>query len=202
MDKAHKERMKALEDLKELSKPLERVIVFIDGGYLRRTFNDLFGDDNIDYGKMLDGLLGLYNSLPSNPFRADLIRAYYYDGIVSEEEDEFRQQKEYFYLVTNHFFFTLRLGRLIKSSKKKFRQKGVDVLMAIDALTMAYQNHYDTGIFFMEDRDFIPLIEAVKQAGKKTIVVFYGLKGSDELRRAFDVRIVLDKDSMRPWHSN
>jgi len=72
--------------------------------------------------------------------------------------------------------------------------------MAIDALTMAYRNHYDTGIFFIEGRDFVPLIEAVKQAGKKTIAVFYGLKGSDELRRTFDLRIGLTKDLMRPWH--
>jgi len=28
-------------------KPLERVMIFIDGGYLRKLFIDLFGDDNI-----------------------------------------------------------------------------------------------------------------------------------------------------------
>jgi hypothetical protein len=32
-------------------KPLERVMIFIDGGYIRKIFNDLFGNDNIDYWK-------------------------------------------------------------------------------------------------------------------------------------------------------
>lgn len=72
--------------------------------------------------------------------------------------------------------------------------------MAVDALSMAYQNHYDAGIFFLEDRDFVPLIEAVKQAGKKTIGVSYGVKASDELRRTFGLRIALLKDNVRPWH--
>lgn len=175
-------------------------MIFIDGGYLRRTFKDLFGDDNIDYSVMLRKLVELYDDLPNNLFRANLIRAYYYDAIVSEKDDDFQRQKEYFYSVTNPFFYTLRLGRLVKSSRRKSRQKGVDILMAIDALSMAYQNHYDTGIFFLEDRDFVPLIRAVKQAGKKTISISYGAKASDELRRTFDVRVALLKDNLRPWH--
>lgn len=173
---------------------------FIDGGYLRKTFEELFGDDNIYYGKVLQSLLKFFNDMPNYPFRANLIRAYYYDAIVSKEEDEYERQKQYFYSVTNNFFYTVRLGYLVKSSKKKFRQKGVDILMAIDALTMAYRNYYDAGIFFLEDRDFLPLIEAVKQAGKKTFQVFYGVKGSDQLRRVFDFRIALTKDLMKPWH--
>ena len=57
-------------------KPLERLMIFIDGGYLRKVFCDLFGDDNIDCEKLLTFLLQWYNKLPSNPFRANLIRAY------------------------------------------------------------------------------------------------------------------------------
>lgn len=182
-------------------KPLERLMIFIDGGYLRRIFTDLFGDDNIDYGKMSDSLLGWYNSIPSNPFQANLIRIYYYDAIVEEGEEEFKEQREYFKSVTKGFFYTVRLGRLVKSSKKKFRQKGVDILIAIDALTMAYRDYYETGMFFIGDRDFVPLIEAVKNAGKKTILVFGGTSiPPHELIVAFDFRIALLKKYVEPWH--
>lgn len=37
---------------------------------------------------MLKELVKLYDDLPDNPFRENLIRAYYYAAIVSEEEDE------------------------------------------------------------------------------------------------------------------
>ena len=39
--------------------------------------------------------------------------------------------------------------------------------MAIDSLTMAYQDIYDSGLFLLGDRDFIPLIEAIKATGKR-----------------------------------
>lgn len=182
-------------------KPLERVMIFIDGGYLRRFFTDLFGDDKIDYGKMSDSLLDLYNSMPYFPFQANLIRIYYYDAIVEETEEEFKDQREYFQSVINHFFYTVRLGRLVKSSKKKFRQKGVDILMAIDALTMAYRNYYDAGMFFIGDRDFVPLIEAVKNAGKKSILIFSETNiPPHELIGTFDFRIALTKEQIESWH--
>lgn len=171
-------------------------MIFIDGGYLRKNLCDSFGDDNIDFGELLDILLNWYNSLPSYLFQANLIRAYYYDAIVSEEDKEFAKQKEYFKSVTNPFSFTVRLGRLVRSSKKKFKQKGVDILMAIDALSKAYENHYDTAIFVLGDRDFLPLVEAVKDAGKKTIGVFWISNVASELLAAFDYRIVPDEESL------
>lgn len=44
--------------------------------------------------------------------------------------------------------------------------------MATDALTKAYRNQYNTAIFIVGDGDFIPLIEAVNDAGKKTICIY------------------------------
>ena len=53
-----------------------------------------------------------------------------------------------------------------------FRQKGVDILMAIDVLTMAYLDYCESGFFVLGDRDFKPLIDAVKDSGKKTFGFF------------------------------
>ena len=190
-------------------KPTERVMVFIDGGYLRDTYRKLFGDDNIDYGELLKGLIVLYEKIPENPFRADIIRAYYYDAICSKKESEYDVQVRYFKSVTKYFRYSMRLGHLVqtvKGEKKRFRQKGVDTLMAIDALTKAYLNHYDTGIFLLADRDFIPLIEAVKNTGKKTVGFFHGNETSpnviqtkvpQRLMRVFDWRVALPEKTLR-----
>jgi len=191
-------------------KPIERVMIFIDGGYLRKTYQEVFGDDKIDFLKLVRGLATFYESNPYNIFRTDLIRAYYYDAIVREKEPEYEEQRKFFDSVTKGFSITLRLGELIKSSKRESRQKGVDILMAIDALSKAYMDHYDTAIFLLGDRDFIPLIEAVKDSGKKTFGLYYGTmelegrvrsKVSNELSKVFDFRLVLTKDILAHWRS-
>ncbi|HML03923.1 MAG TPA: NYN domain-containing protein [Candidatus Bathyarchaeia archaeon] len=189
-------------------RPTERVMIFIDGGYLRKTYRELFGDDKIDYLALPRGLLNLYEATPFNIFRADLIRAYYYDAIVSEKEPERDEQQKYFNSVSGNFSITVRLGELVKSSKGEPRQKGVDILMAIDTLSKAYMNHYDVAMFLLGDRDFIPLIEAVKNSGKKTFGFYYGIedekgqidsKVPDELSRTFDFRVALLEETLKKW---
>ena len=182
-------------------KPLERVVIFIDGGYIRKISNDLFGDDTIDYWKIRNDLQKWYNQIPSNPFRANLIRAYYYDGIVDETENEYATQRKYFdELQEKCVFVDVCLSEAVKLENGRFRQKGVDVLMAIDSLTMAYQDIYDSGLFLLGDRDFIPLIEAIKSTGKKTYGFLYEKNLSQKLRMTFDYRKILNAENIESWH--
>ena len=89
------------------------------------------------------------------------------------------------------------LGELIELSRPK--QKGVDTLMAIDALTKAYTNQYDTGMLMIGDRDFIPVVEAVKDAGKKTMCVYHPPSTSRDLVRIFDMHVSFDKQTVKKW---
>ena len=90
---------------------------------------------------------------------------------------------------------TVRLGEAIRG-KDGLRQKGVDILMAIDSLTKAYQNHYDVAMFIVGDRDFIPLVREVKNAGKKTWGIYSRSHLVHELAVEFDLRTYLTKDRM------
>lgn len=130
-----------------------------------------------------------------------MIRIYYYDGIVDPKEDANAnaQQREYFDLVERNQNISVVLGEAVKVSEGKFRQKGVDVLLAIDALSMAYLDHYDSGLFVLGDRDFKPLIEAIKSAGKKTFGFSYIENVSKELTRTFDFRLAFNKRIMEGW---
>ena len=180
--------------------PLERVMIFIDGGYLRKLFLDLIGDDNIDFFKLRNYMLDLYDRAPVNPFQANLIRVYYYDGISDKEPDRTKHKKRFDSLQGRYFFLTVKLGEAVKLPDGSFRQKGVDILMAVDALTMAYRNYYDCGLFLLADRDFIPLIRAVKNAGKKTYSFNYVKNVPLELTRTFDFRYGFGKAEMEQWH--
>lgn len=182
-------------------KPLERIMIFIDGGYIRKIFIDLFDDDNIDYWKIRNDLQKWYNQISYNPYRANLIRAYYYDGITDESDEEYTQQRKYFdELKEECVFFDVCLAEAVKLEDRRYRQKGVDVLMAIDSLTMAYQDIYDSGLFLLGDRDFIPLIEAVKGTGKKTYGFLYEKNISHKLRVTFDYRKILNDENIKSWH--
>lgn len=180
------------------SMPFERIMVFVDGGYLRRLCKEFWGHDNIRWSRLSWSFIRMFNTYGTNPFNADLIRIYYYDAIVPETDPDYVTQNKYFEKIEAGYAYTVRLGTLVKSSKKrKERQKGVDIQMAIDALTKAYQNHYETAIFLLGDRDFKPLIEAVKDAGKKTIGIYYKPTCPDDLARSFDMRIYLYKNAFK-----
>ena len=69
--------------------------------------------------------------------------------------------------------------------------------MPVDAITKAYQNHYDTGIFLMGDADFIPLIEAVKNAGKKTMLIYHKSNSSKDLVNTFDMHSFLEEQHLK-----
>ena len=181
------------------SKPFERVIVFIDGGYLRELCKDHYGHDKIDFKKLRLWLISYFNRLPKYPFQANLIRIYYYDAIVDKTHQDYDAQKKYFESIEKERFYTVRLGELVKSSKKKRKQKGVDVQMAIDALAKAYQDQYELGIFAIGDQDFIPLINAVKDAGKKTLCFAHHPSSSHELLKTFDTRIYFTPKDMKDW---
>lgn len=177
-------------------KPFEKVMVFIDGGYLRETFKKRYGHDNIEFGRLSLGFILFLNEYPYNPFQADLIRIYYYDAIVDKRHPDYESQRAYFDSIEDESKYTVRLGEHIESPRG-LKQKGVDILMAIDAITKAYTNQYSTGIFFMGDRDFVPLIRAVKEAGKKTMGVYCETNSANQLIRTFDMRVNLGEITLK-----
>lgn len=187
--------------LEQLQKPLERVMVFVDGAYLRELCKRFGGHDDINFAHLSWVFIRMFETFTQGikPSQANLIRIYYYDAIVDEKHTDYEAQKKYFELIDQQYAYTVKLGKLVRSPKTKFKQKGVDILMAIDALTKAYRNHYETGMFLIGDGDFKPLIEAVKDAGKKTIGVFHQPTCSKDLARSFDMRIGFDEKAIKSW---
>ena len=123
----------------------ERVMVFIDGAYLRKTMRDLFNDESIDWIELRNFFVDKFNDL-AEPFSANLIRIYYYDAQVAYGDAEYKQQSAYFRKIRGKKQYSLRLGEAVRSGHGELRQKGVDILVAIDALSKAYENHFESAI--------------------------------------------------------
>lgn len=180
--------------------PLRRLMIFVDGGYLRegirRIFRDEEMDEKINYGKLRDSIV---ERTASQGIRPELIRAYYYDAQVAQNDGKFEEQEKYFRKIRSRKFYEIRLGRLIKTNGG-YRQKGVDILIAVDMLTKGYLKHYDIAAFLGGDDDFVDLISAVKNlAGRRIFGFFYSYNVSKRLQRCFDVEFKLTKEQVRSF---
>ena len=73
----------------------------------------------------------------------------------------------------------------------------MDVLIATDVLSKAYQDHYDIAVLLTGDEDFIPLVDAVKNSGKRIYGVFFEESNfTDNLKDSFDSHLVINRKWM------
>jgi uncharacterized LabA/DUF88 family protein len=105
----------------------------------------------------------------------DLKESIYYVGRVKTGKDEkaqklFSDQRKLLARLKKHNY-TYSLGYLMKSGKEdSYHEKGVDVQIALDILTAAYEKKFKKIILVSSDTDLIP---AVKKALDKGLEVEY-----------------------------
>jgi hypothetical protein len=54
--------------------------------------------------------------------------------------------------------------------------KGVDVTLTTALVSHAYRDDYDVAFLICGDGDYVPVVEEIKHAGKRVVVVFFGEK--------------------------
>lgn len=160
-------------------------MVFIDGGYVREAFASA-GIEKIDMAGFVGGVRDSFN-LPVG--WASLGRIYYYDAIVEGSEDsaKYKEQRKFFHSTAILPDFEVKLGRLVKTPKEGFRQKGVDMLICIDMLTKAFDDYYDIALLVAGDDDFVDLVNAVKNfTNKKVFGALFETQYSERLQESLD----------------
>lgn len=66
------------------------------------------------------------------------------------------------------------------------RSKRVDITLSVEMLTHAYQKNYDAAVLVAGDEDYVPLVQAVKNAGPRVFLWFVEDGLSPSLRRSAD----------------
>lgn len=172
---------------------MDRVIVFVDGGYLDHIIQD--SDKRIDYQKLSLKLCG-----------SDiLIRTYYYHCLpyqsnppTSEEKDRFRKGSAFFDRLKKLDRFQIRLGKLVKrgyypNGNPILNQKRVDVYVATDLVKFSAQKAMNQAVLLTSDSDYVPAILAAKEFGVIVKLAFYdNLDITQELLDACDERFKFD----------
>ena len=181
---------------------LSRVMIFIDGGYFRKTVSEK-SDGEINYQKLAE-ILTVHTQRANS--KSQLIRAYYYDAIpnlkdVDKMPDEpdpseafgemsevLEKQEKYLEKIRMLDLFDVRLGKLAWNAKGDKGQKGVDSLIAIDMITKAYENQYDEAVLVAGDADFLEIVKAVKSVGPQVTGAYFENNTNLDLIYEFDKR--------------
>ena len=155
---------------------MERVCVFIDGSNLYHSLKNECGQKNLDFAKFVDSLVAA----------RQLVRTYYYNAPVdaSRDKEKAKAQQSFFANLMRVSYFEIRLGRL-EPRGNTFVEKGVDVSLAVDMVSMAYKGIYDTAILVSCDGDYVTAVNAVRDTGRHIEVACF--------RRAYSLMKVADK---------
>ena len=169
--------------MKEVTRTLlearERVMVFIDGSNLFHACNQI--KFKIDLVKLVSVLVG----------DRYLVRPYYYTAFNPQKQEQIK----FLHALQNRGFCVKAIP--LKRRGDRFIEKGVDVALVTDLVSMAFRDAYDVAILVTGDYDFIEAIRIVMSLGKKVEVAMFSHATNDELRRTADRFIPLEEVAER-----
>ncbi len=182
-----------------MTSTIDRVAVFIDGSNLfHRLKAPELGLPNLSFYDYA-GLCTHIADVRQIVFRA------YYVGVIkvdpvspdrAKAERMRRQQNLLFgHLQSKNQQFEVKKGYLMKSDGS-YHEKGVDVEIAVDLVTGAYEDLYDTAILISSDTDLLPAIKIARGKGKKVEYVGFSDRPSFGLQRNCDSSRLLVKSEL------
>lgn len=134
-----------------------------------------------------------------------LVGCNYYIGVVRADFSNTKgqqlrkeQQKLFAHLRSAEQGFTIKRGYLMNNNGV-YHEKGVDVQMAVDLLSDAYDNLYDTAILISSDTDLIPAIKKVIRRGKQVEYIGFSHQPSLALQKCATLSRLLIKDEVQPF---
>ena len=184
----------------------DRVAVFFDGEFLFKSLAATRPQVLFDYSKIAERLV--------RPGR--LARAWFYTAPPPGYWDRERieqadirvnriRELPYFHVIMGRTQQRRRCVRVDTGGKRKlvtgtcWEQKGVDVKLAIDMVSRARQNVYDTAVLVSGDGDFVELVNLLQDMGKHVINAHSppnaarSYHPSGPLRKTCDHCIVMDE---------
>jgi len=176
---------------------MEKLIIFIDGYNLYKSLNRLkrkkiIENDNIDFIK-LGEVLSDSTLLPTKDEKLQLIRIYYYDcpkyqfsNPTPEQREIYQKKQKALEILKSLPLMKVRLGHLVRRNGN-FIEKGVDIKIASDMLSLAFNNAYDIAILISGDADFEEVIDQIQRLGKQVFNAgFKGYGDSEALKKICD----------------
>lgn len=142
-----------------------RVAVFIDYQNVYKGARAAFTPDTGNHvdGQVHPRRLGLKLKGVGNDGR-ELVGVHVYRGLPSSTNDPlgYSAADRQIALWSQQALVTAVTRPLNYRDRSRPREKGIDVKIAVDMVTMAMQGHFDVGVLFSADTDLMPAVEAVQ----------------------------------------
>ncbi len=163
---------------------MQRTAVFIDGSNLYNGMRDNLSSTRVNLQELVKQLL----------VNRPLMRVYYYNAPLTDDyEVELREgQGRFFESLRRIPYVTVRLGRLHRRHDGTLVEKGIDVAIAVESLSLAVENAYDTALIVSGDGDYVELVEAIKRRGKHVECAMFKSQSAGVLLEYVDVFHPLD----------
>ena len=158
---------------------MKKIGLFIDGAYLSKLLLNNFGNMRLNFETFANWMAE----------DIDIYKAYYYDCLpysssnpTHHERQLLARKMKFFNYINDLPLFEVREGRLEyrgrrENGRRIFQQKRVDVFLAVDLVKLSYQRDITHAAILTGDSDFIPALEAAKEAGIH-LKYFHGPVGS------------------------
>ncbi|MGE3075482.1 MAG: NYN domain-containing protein [Dehalococcoidia bacterium] len=182
-----------------------RAYVFIDSAQLRAGLSAIGADwKTLNLRTLADVALQCCDNRWMNEQIA-VGRVFVYDGVLEGEEGENSDVEAWLVRNESQRETIVRRGATLAMdprNPKRLTQKGVDVQLAVDALSAAQRGVFEVMILVSGDGDFVPVVEAVRAAGPLVCVASMRDKLNPYLERAADRVGWLpnDPDAWKGWH--
>ena len=163
----------------------ERVAIFIDGSNLYNGMRENVHNTRVNLNELITQL----------KCGRHLVRTYYYNAPLTDDyEAELREgQGRFFESLRRIPYVTVRLGRLHRRPDGTLVEKGIDVAIAVESLSLAYDDAYDTALLVSGDGDYVELVEAIKRRGKHVECAMFKNQSAGILLEHTDVFRPLDE---------
>jgi uncharacterized LabA/DUF88 family protein len=87
----------------------------------------------------------------------------------------------------------MRFGKLRKNKDGTYEQKRVDILLVVELVRLSWSDQIRYAVIVTGDSDFVPAIEAAKDAGVITKLYYSRRSVHDELLSVVDERCEMDQ---------
>lgn len=172
---------------------MKKAALFIDNSNFYHSLKDSrrLPFPPADYDKLF--------SLLSKQFDLELTDIFLYDAVkdISKEQAQYASQQRFHSGIRGlkqKWPINLRTRKLkYRAIEKRFvtEEKGVDVLLVVDAIKKALTKEVETIIILSGDADFVPMVEFVKTLNVETINLHLYSGSSTELRQTCDKCILI-----------
>ena len=167
--------------------------VYVDGAYLREEGARIsipFPNPKTMVEWIVQAIQGI-----GGPVRHR--RTSFYDAEPSDQPSS-PALEQYWEFIEDQPDTDLRFGEL-RGKPRRQRQKGVDVLLAVDMLSASFRQVFDIAVLVAGDADFVPLVHEVRRLGVTVVVAGVTRSMARELQIAADRFVALDSVSCPAW---